>query len=134
MRSNGRKLIALLAVPLTMWLAVSVRGADKNPGAVILSPKQNAKVDNRADLFGKVQVRGWPIVLVRADQPGAMWWVQESFEATKPGHFKVNARFGNERTRHGTPFRAAVIVAPTAPRISSVISDCTAKMSSRSRS
>jgi hypothetical protein len=81
--------------------------------AVIVAPTRGAKVQSRQELIAKVLTPGQPIVLVRADQPGSQWWVQQPIEITGPQTFKAELRFGNERTPNGTRFFVVVLLAQT---------------------
>jgi hypothetical protein len=80
---------------------------------VIVAPTRGAKVRSRQELIAKVLTPGQPIVLVRADQPGSQWWVQQPIEITGPQTFKAGLRFGNERTPNGTRFLVVVLLAQT---------------------
>lgn len=114
MCSRNWSLSMLVAGLLAAVVIGGVQAKSYEVSAVLVTPKQRAKVDRRTELIGKVLVRGWPVVLVRADQPGSQWWVQESAQGTAPAHFKVNARFGNDKTPAGTPFRVVVLMLQTA--------------------
>lgn len=95
-------------------LMAMVQGADaaNNTGAVLLRPKQKEKVENRTEVTGKVLMPGYPVVLVRDDQPGGLWWAQEWAESTSPNHFKAAVRIGNEKTPNGTRFQIVVLMVP----------------------
>ena len=53
-------------------------------------------------------------MLVRAEQPNALWWAQAMPAKSQDGHFKVLARFGNASTPAGMKFRM-VLVMPRSP-------------------
>jgi hypothetical protein len=79
--------------------------------AVVLSPKEGAKVSQTEELEGKLNTEGWPVVLVKplvADEP---WWVQSPVDELNKGKFTTELRFGNEQTKPGTKFRVVIVVA-----------------------
>jgi hypothetical protein len=82
-------------------------------GALVVAPTSGTEVKGRHELVGKLLTTGHPVVLVRSDQSGSQWWVQEAVEATGPQTFKANLQIGNERTPNGTEFRVVILVAQT---------------------
>lgn len=107
----------MVRLPLLVALCCVSRGAtqaDDKPPASILSPKPHDKVERFFELSGKVLMRGWPVVLIRADQPESPWWVQAPIQATSPGQFSAAVRFGNEESPPGREFRVVVLMARSA--------------------
>lgn len=84
----------------------------KEPVAVIVSPKEGAKVERFGEVEGKLHTKkGWPVVLVQplvGDEP---WWVQPPVKEVEDGAFTVAAYFGNDETTPGTKFRVVIVVA-----------------------
>lgn len=110
------KLVAIRNITLrsivSMVLVHGVHAAD-NTGAKLLTPANHARVEKASEVTGKVLTRGWPVVLVRADEPECLWWAQDWARITSPGHFKTAARFGNRKTEAGAKFRLVVLMAPS---------------------
>lgn len=102
-----------LVAALGLVLGPSVR-AEETPPVTILSPKGKDNVERFFELTGKVLTRGWPVVLIRVDQPDSPWWVQAPVQATTPGSFSAPVRFGNDETPSGREFRVVVLMARTA--------------------
>ncbi len=114
--------IVVPVVPLVATLFVALftpvaTQAGSRAGAVILSPSQKDEVKRESELIGRISARGWPVVLVRADQANEAWWVQGKAQITSPGHFKARVRFGNEQTAPGSAFHAVVVMAQTAEQV-----------------
>ena len=109
-----RKLGGITLGAMLSMVMVQGLNAANNTGAVLLRPKQKEKVQNVTEVTGKILLPGYPIVLVRDDQPGGMWWAQEWAESTSPGLFKAQARIGNDKTANGTRFQIVVVMVPRA--------------------
>lgn len=55
--------------------------------------------------------KGWPVIVVRAMDEDAVWYVQATAVPTEGTHFDCPTIFGNATTPVGTKFQAALIVA-----------------------
>ena len=55
--------------------------------------------------------RGWPVIVVRAVDEDAVWYVQATAVPTEGTNFDCPTIFGNATTPAGTKFQAALIVA-----------------------
>ena len=89
-------------------VVVTLKGKVAGPGASIASidsPSPNSTVGAVHEIQDQVSVDAVPIVLVRAEQPNALWWVQESSAVGQDRSFRVTARFGNASTPAGMRFR-----------------------------
>jgi eukaryotic-like serine/threonine-protein kinase len=85
----------------------------RQPTLVIENPKEGATVDMRADLTGRIESGGWPVIFVQADMPGQPWWCQSHVTNVDGGRFTAKVVFGDDLTPPGTKFRIAGIVAGT---------------------
>lgn len=84
---------------------------DRAPAAVtaaILKPRQGEKVQRVTDVLGRTAENLQPVVLVRVDTGGGLWWVQDPVQLGKGGYFKARVRCGNDTTPSGTRFRIVV--------------------------
>lgn len=111
------RLVSLRGIAVCVILSMAMApgaSAGNNTGAVLLRPKQKEKVENVMEVTGKIMSPGFPIVLVRADQPGCLWWAQEWAVSTSPSHFKAAVRFGNDKTPNGSGFHVIVLMVPQA--------------------
>jgi len=75
-----------------------------------MKPKRNDRVGREVEVFGKLLIPGRPVVLVRADLPGCLWWVQDSVEPIDAKSFKTRVRFGSETTPDGGRFLVSVVL------------------------
>lgn len=100
-------LVAVLAV-LCMDLPAGARPS--RPAAVIVTPKRNDAVSREAELFGKLLAPGRPVVLVREDQPGSLWYVQQASQPIDGKTFKTRISFGSDATPHGRRFFVMVVL------------------------
>jgi hypothetical protein len=102
-------------VVVVSWLGVLAAGgpasaqARKEPAAVIVSPEDGDKVTQYEDLQGRLNTRGWPIVLIKPPS-GEAWWVQSPVDEVTKGSFITPVQFGIESTPQGTEFRVAIVV------------------------
>jgi hypothetical protein len=80
---------------------------------VIENPKEGATVGMRADLTGRIESGGWPVIFVQADLPGQPWWCQSHVTNVDGGRFTAKVVFGDEFTPPGTKFRIAGVVTGT---------------------
>jgi hypothetical protein len=80
------------------------------PGAVIITPKRNARVSREAELYGKLLLPGRPVVLVRKDQPGSPWYVQDPGQPMDGRRFKSRVTFGSADTPHDQRFLVMVVL------------------------
>lgn len=88
--------------------------ADKNPSVgTLLRPAQDAKVKMITEVAGKLTTKGWPVVVVRSDDPNESWWVQGTAQLGDDGDFICQAQFGNDKTPTGSKFRVAFITLPS---------------------
>ena len=102
---------AIAVLLLSSIDATSQETKEERP-ALILSPKAGAKVGQFEDIEGKLNVKdGWPVVLVQAQVSGQQWYVQGPVEEVAQGKFTANAQFGEEKTKAGTKYRIAIVVA-----------------------
>lgn len=83
--------------------------------AKVLKPRQDQKVQRAIDIIGRVDEGLKPVVLIRVDDPGGLWWIQDSVQMGEGGYFKSAVRFGNKSTPPGTRFRL-VVMTPRAGR------------------
>ena len=100
-------LASVLAV-LSMDLPAGARAP--RPAAVIVTPKRNDLVSREAELFGKLLLPGRPVVLVREDQPGSLWYVQQASQPIDGKTFKTRISFGSDTTPHGRRFLVMVVL------------------------
>ena len=110
------RLLPLIVITAACTLTTALArggGAARDAGVLVVSPKQDAKVEKVTEVTGKAMKNGWPIVLVKADQPGCRWWVQKYPDKKSDGHFKTSAIFGNDETPEHSLFRLVVLMAPT---------------------
>jgi len=83
----------------------------KEKDAVIVSPKEGAKVSSSEEVEGKLNIEGWPVILVQPLVEGEPWWIQGSVEELDEGKFTTTAQFGNTETKAGTKFKIIIVVA-----------------------
>ena len=78
--------------------------------ASIVSPSADATVGARHEVRGQLSSASdaVPVVLVRAEQPNSLWWVQGSPTMGQDKSFRISARFGNASTPAGMKFRVLV--------------------------
>ncbi len=96
---------------------------DRGPVAIsaaVLKPQADEKVRRVTELIGRVPENLRPIVLIRVDDSGGLWWVQDPVAMGKGGYFKSTVRFGNDKTPDGTKFRV-VVVTPRSGQEASVL-------------
>ncbi|MBC8351657.1 MAG: hypothetical protein H8E66_06690 [Planctomycetes bacterium] len=96
---------------------------DKLPvviSAAVLKPQQDEKVKRVTELIGRVPEQLRPVILIRVDDSGGLWWVQDPVAMGKGGYFKSTVRFGNDKTPDGTKFRV-VVVTPRSGREAAVL-------------
>jgi hypothetical protein len=109
------RLVTLRGITASAILSMAlIQGAyaANNTGATLIRPSQDAKVEMMSEVTGKVLMRGWPMVLVRADLPDCLWWAQQWAEPTAAaGYFKAKVRFGNDKSKDGSRFRLVVVMA-----------------------
>lgn len=105
-------------IPASIWqseeVPVVLNDTQKDNGpvaisAAVLKPLPDEKVKRVTDLIGRVPEGLRPIVLVRVDDSGGLWWVQDPVAMGKGGYFKSAVRFGNDKTPDGTKFRLVVV-------------------------
>jgi hypothetical protein len=70
-------------------------------------------VGMREELAGRIESEGWPVIFVKAEIPGQLWWCQAPVAKVDAGRFSTKVVFGDESTPSGTKFRIAGIVART---------------------
>lgn len=102
----------------TQLSVVLAEDAKKDPGpapitSAVLKPKADSKVERVAELIGRVEEDKQPVVLVRVDDAGGLWWVQDGVEMGQSGYFKTTVRFGNAKTKSGTKFQILVVTPRT---------------------
>jgi hypothetical protein len=84
----------------------------EQPPATIVSPKDSSEVEESEDLEGRLSVKeGYPVVMVRPMVPQQPWYVQGFVESVKDGGFSTPITVGDKKTRPGTTFRLAIVVA-----------------------
>ncbi len=103
--------IALFA---TMPVAMVQGDEAKNKGVILLNPQEHEKVEQVVQVAGRVLAPGYPVVLVRADQPGCRWWAQERPKKISERIFKASAQIGNGDSIDGSRFQIVVLMVPTA--------------------
>lgn len=113
MKVLARLAVGLVAVALLATAAQPSHADTQKAPVVVMNPKRGQTVDRIHELHGKVQQRGWPIVMVRSDSPDALWWVQSPIETTTRSAFKARVRFGNAKTKSGSKFLVTVALATT---------------------
>ncbi|WP_372719492.1 hypothetical protein [Novipirellula sp.] len=97
-------------MPVTM-----VQGDEtKNTGVVLQNPQPQERVEHVVEVAGKVLAPGYPVVLVKADQPDCQWWAQERPTKTSQRSFKASAQIGNDDSIDGSRFQIVVLMVPTA--------------------
>jgi len=109
------KTLFCLAAP---WMAaLAVLSVDRpagahapRPAAVIVTPKRNELVSREAELFAKLLLPGQPVVLVREDQPGSLWYVQDTGQPTDGKVFRNRITFGSDSTPQGRRFFVMVVL------------------------
>lgn len=103
---------------LTTLLGFVIGAADqatagKRRGAMIVSPKRDAKVTRSAEVIGKLHTRGQPVVLIRPAEGDGTWWIQPVPKPGERGHFRADVRFGGASAKHGDKFLIAVLILRT---------------------
>src|SRR3954466_5575273 len=108
-----RSLVSILCIAaLSAWCVQLTPAAEKAAStAVIVSPKEAAKVGQVEELEGKVTGEGWPVVLVQPQADERMWWIQAPVEEMDGGKFTVPIQCGNEQTKVGTKFKLMIVLA-----------------------
>ncbi|MCA9176666.1 MAG: hypothetical protein KDB14_19395 [Planctomycetales bacterium] len=104
-----------LALAVVVSSAVTSFGQEPplpaNTAIALTSPANGAYVGVLHKVHGQLAQRGQPIVLVRVQQPGAPWWVQEPALPTAPGRFMSASQFGNGETPDGVQFEVLALLA-----------------------
>ena len=77
-------------------------------GIVIPEPEESVKMEQ--NVLVKLPVGGFPLILVRCEDPMGSWWVQTHAKPLGKDQFSTIARFGNLKTDPKTQFRLAVYV------------------------
>jgi hypothetical protein len=95
-------------IPVVLGDVTKERGRIEINSAV-LKPQQDEKVKRITQMIGRVADKKEPVVLVRVDDSGGLWWVQNRAQMAKGGYFKATVRFGNDSTPTGTKFRLVVV-------------------------
>tara|TARA_R110002073_G_scaffold60209_6_gene151198 strand:+ start:612 stop:1505 length:894 start_codon:yes stop_codon:yes gene_type:complete len=110
------KITMLVGIALFATMPVAMVQGDeaKNTGVILQNPQPQEKVKHVVEVAGKVLAPGYPVVLVRADQPGCLWWAQERPTKTSQRSFKVSAQIGNDDSIDGSRFQIVVLMVPTA--------------------
>lgn len=121
---------SLSELPAAIWQSEPVpvrldQSAQQEEGPVVISaavlkPQADEKVKRVTELIGRVPDKLKPIVLIRVDDSGGLWWVQNPVAMGKGGYFKSTVRFGNDKTPDGTKFRV-VVVTPRSGQEASVL-------------
>ncbi|MGE3780280.1 MAG: hypothetical protein AB7F89_24030, partial [Pirellulaceae bacterium] len=91
----------------------STRAESARSAVTILNPKRDGTVGRSADVIMKANIPGQPVVLVRPESTGGVWYIQPPAETTGRGYFKTTARFGNERTAAGQRFQLLAVLIRT---------------------
>ncbi|MDA1051484.1 MAG: hypothetical protein O3C40_13530 [Planctomycetota bacterium] len=110
---------SLAELPEALWQSEAVPVVlrddvkqDRGPVAItaaVLKPQPDDKVKRITEMIGRVPEALRPIVLVRVDDSGGLWWVQDPVVMGKGGYFKSTVHFGNDNTPDGTKFRMVVV-------------------------
>ncbi|GAA5506936.1 hypothetical protein [Novipirellula caenicola] len=110
------KITKLVGIALFATMPVAMVQGDetKTTGVILLNPQPQEKVEHLVEVTGRVMSPGYPVVLVRADQPGCLWWAQERPMKTSQRSFKASAQIGNENSLDGSRFQIVVLMVPTA--------------------
>ena len=105
---------SVLAMAAVMAVDVSASAWDTAVVRVTRSPATlqvpRIGVARRQVLSGKVNMPGYPVILVRADHAKARWWVQEHVTLKPDRSFSGEVLFGNEKTLDRTQFHVVVVV------------------------
>jgi hypothetical protein len=105
-----KSLFALTPVVCLMSVAIG-RTEDGTPApALILFPRPDAVVAENEELEGKV-ADGWPVIFIRPNVDGGMWWAQKPIDEVIDGAFSVAIHVGDEATLPGTEFSIRVCIA-----------------------
>lgn len=92
----------------------SAQDKEEKPKVSITSPKDGAKLDMTEDLEGKLNVSGWPVIVVKPLIGSEPWYVQPAVEeVTEDGDFAGVVYIGDGDTKPGTRFRLIVFVVKT---------------------
>ncbi|EMI17063.1 secreted protein [Rhodopirellula maiorica SM1] len=110
------KFTQLVGITLFATMPVTIAQGDetKDAGVTLLNPQPQEKVKQVIEVAGRVHSPGYPVVLVRADQPGCLWWAQEWPKKTSQRTFKAFAQIGNDDSIDGSRFQLVVLMVPTA--------------------
>jgi len=103
--------LAVFAVAFLAWDTRCLVAADKEANIAIVSPKDGAKAAQSEEVEGKLNIDGWPVVLVQPQAGEKVWWIQEPVEEIDKGKFTVPVRLGDDKTPVGTKFKLVIIVA-----------------------
>ena len=109
-----RSLVSILCIAALSACCLQLAPAAEKaaaPSAVIVSPKEAAKVGQVEELEGKVTGEGWPVVLVQPQADERMWWIQAPVEEMDGGKFTVPIQCGNDQTKPGTKFKLMIVLA-----------------------
>lgn len=102
--------LATASLALVALLTQNLEATAQHGTAVATLSIPRGGVSGREVLGGKLNMPGYPVLLVRADFPDAKWWVQDHPVVKADGRFEVRARFGNHKTQPGTRFKVVVLV------------------------
>lgn len=116
------RILFFLAAPCVAALAVlsienTADARAPRPAAVIVTPKRDDLVSREAEVFGKLLLPGRPVVLVREDQPGSFWHVQDAGQPIDGKTFKSRVTFGSGHTPQGRRFFVMVVLVRNAKQL-----------------
>jgi hypothetical protein len=81
----------------------------------IIRPTPGSKVSQMEDLVAHVDDGALVVAMVRSDEPGSYWWVQDVVKNTQGGKVTATVRFGNQNTKSDTRF-GIVLLLPTSAK------------------
>lgn len=121
---KGKESLALVPETIAHSEVISVvlgKATSKKPApettplaGLITYPEPEAKVKTVTEVSGKMTSEGWPVVIVRSNDPNDHWWIQGTAKFGEEGTFTSSARFGNDKTPNGKSFSVAFLTFPSA--------------------
>lgn len=114
MSTRALGLVLVVAVLLGSHSSASSGQSDrkKKKPAEITEPTNGQEVERTEDVLGRLNVAGYPVILVRPLKgENTKWWIQPHVEDPQNGKFSGKAYFGDDETADKFPFRVVVVVA-----------------------